>query len=149
VRRRPTLPHPPECSTIGAIELSFRVRNGTGRFLDAMTAVTQRDHQPHQTPYPTQVGRSVPGVVPREPHSGRKHSQTRTTCSSRSSAISTTQVHTFVCFRIWPINLVIDWGPPTAEGVRISHLEAGFPHRCFQRLSLPDVANQPCSWQNN
>src|SRR5699024_11603369 len=43
VRRRPTLPHPPECSTIGAIELSFRVRNGTGRFLDAMTAVTRRE----------------------------------------------------------------------------------------------------------
>src|SRR5699024_2465418 len=50
VRRRPTLPHPPECSTIGAIELSFRVRNGTGRFLDAMTAVTQRDPtSPHAT----------------------------------------------------------------------------------------------------
>ena len=30
-RRRPTLPHPPECSTIGAGGLSFRVRNGTGR----------------------------------------------------------------------------------------------------------------------
>src|SRR5690625_347037 len=27
VRRRPTLPHPPECSTIGAVELSYRVRN--------------------------------------------------------------------------------------------------------------------------
>lgn len=24
------------------------------------------------------------------------------------------------------------------------HLEAGFPLRCFQRLSLPNVANQPC-----
>ena len=40
VRRRPTLPHPPECSTIGAGGLSFRVRNGTGRFPSAMTAVT-------------------------------------------------------------------------------------------------------------
>src|SRR5690625_7098448 len=46
VRRRPTLPHPPECSTIGAVELSYRVRNGTGRFLDAMTTVTLRDNQP-------------------------------------------------------------------------------------------------------
>src|SRR5699024_5124598 len=53
VRRRPTLPHPPECSTIGAIELSFRVRNGTGRFLDAMTAVTQRDSQPAPNTPPT------------------------------------------------------------------------------------------------
>jgi hypothetical protein len=40
VRRRPTLPHPGECSTIGAEGLSFRVRNGTGRFPLAMTAVT-------------------------------------------------------------------------------------------------------------
>jgi len=30
-----------------------------------------------------------------------------------------------------------------------SHLETGFPLRCFQRLSLPNVANQPCSWRNN
>ena len=30
-RRCPTLPHPSECSTIGAGSLSFRVRNGTGR----------------------------------------------------------------------------------------------------------------------
>jgi hypothetical protein len=29
------------------------------------------------------------------------------------------------------------------------HLETCFPLRCFQRLSLPNVANQPCSWQNN
>src|SRR6185312_7220525 len=40
VRRRPTLPHPPECSTIGAVGLSFRVRYGTGRFPHAVTAVT-------------------------------------------------------------------------------------------------------------
>ena len=40
VRRRPTLPRSGPRSTIGADELSFRVRNGTGRFLIAMTAVT-------------------------------------------------------------------------------------------------------------
>ena len=36
-RRRPTLPHPNECSTIGAGGLSFRVRDGTGRFPSAIT----------------------------------------------------------------------------------------------------------------
>ena len=40
VRRCPTLPHPPGCSTIGAVGLSFRVRNGTGRFPHAITTVT-------------------------------------------------------------------------------------------------------------
>src|SRR5690606_31551347 len=29
------------------------------------------------------------------------------------------------------------------------HLKESFPLRCFQRLSLPNVANQPCSWRNN
>lgn len=40
VRRCPTLPHTPVCSTIGAVGLSFRVRNGTGRFPYAITTVT-------------------------------------------------------------------------------------------------------------
>src|SRR4051795_11542142 len=40
VRRCPTLPHPPECSTIGAGGLSFRVRNETGRFPSAITTET-------------------------------------------------------------------------------------------------------------
>jgi hypothetical protein len=40
VRRCPTLPHPGECSTIGAGGLSFRVRDVTGRFPAAMAAVT-------------------------------------------------------------------------------------------------------------
>ena len=40
VRRRPTLPHSGPCSTIGAERLSFRVRDGTGRFPLAMVAET-------------------------------------------------------------------------------------------------------------
>ena len=27
-----------------------------------------------------------------------------------------------------------------------THLEVGFPLRCFQRLSIPYVANQRCCW---
>src|SRR5690606_40665192 len=38
--------------------------------------------------------------------------------------------------------------PPSPGGGR-PHLEAGFPLRCLQRLSLPDVANQPCTWRHN
>ena len=30
-----------------------------------------------------------------------------------------------------------------------SYLKAGFTLRCFQRLSLPYLATQPCPWQNN
>ena len=40
VRRRPTLPQPGGCSTIGAGRLNFRVRDGAGCFPVAMAAVT-------------------------------------------------------------------------------------------------------------
>ena len=56
VRRCPTLPHPLECSTIGAVGLSFRVRDGTGRFPHAMTAVTLA---PPPCPLLAGVGKSV------------------------------------------------------------------------------------------
>src|SRR5215213_9613048 len=40
-------------------------------------------------------------------------------------------------------------GPyPVCPGER-PHLEASFPLRCFQRLSLPNVANQQCTWRYN
>ena len=66
VRRRPTLPPSTPGSTIGADRLSFRVRNGAGRFPVAMIAVTlwrcQSEHHGCST-------------VSREPHSGRKQSK--------------------------------------------------------------------------
>ena len=31
----------------------------------------------------------------------------------------------------------------------ITHLEAGFPLRCFQWLSLPDIATRQCHWRDN
>lgn len=40
-------------------------------------------------------------------------------------------------------------GALPAQRLGNPHLEACFPLRCFQRLSLPNVANQPCSWRNN
>ena len=33
--------------------------------------------------------------------------------------------------------------------VGISHLEGGFTLRCLQRLSLPDLATRPWTWQSN
>jgi len=40
----------------------------------------------------------------------------------------------------------------TLQGTEVpgrSHLGVGFPLRCFQRLSHPDLATRPCSWRNN
>ncbi|PRN14452.1 hypothetical protein B9W54_02955 [Acinetobacter baumannii] len=30
-----------------------------------------------------------------------------------------------------------------------SYLEVGFPLRCFQRLSLPNIATRRCDWRHN
>ena len=43
-----------------------------------------------------------------------------------------------------PINLIISQGSQT-----IPNLEVGFPLRCFQRLSLPDIATRRCRWRDN
>ncbi len=50
VRRRPSLPHGPPCSTIGAERLNFRVRNGTGCFPNAMITETLKRYL--QKPFP-------------------------------------------------------------------------------------------------
>ena len=63
--------------------------------------------------------------------------------------ISTSQLHTLQCFHTRPINPIIYRTPHLTYVSWKSHLGAGFPLRCFQRLSIPNVANQPCSWRNN
>jgi hypothetical protein len=63
--------------------------------------------------------------------------------------ISTARLNALRRLHPRPINLVIFQGP--SEGLRPgrSHLEAGFALRCLQRLSLPDIATQRCSWRNS
>jgi len=43
-----------------------------------------------------------------------------------------------------PINLVVCQCPSGRP-----HLERGFPLRCFQRLSFPNIATQLCRWRDN
>ena len=170
VRRCPTLPHSLPCSTIGAGGLNFRVRDGTGCFPSAKTTETPHPTTPglprarkSSVPEPQRLPSSVITVPPRpSPRSGgRLFSGNRTgTRTSRSSnrhlvcveatrPISTGQLHTSRCFHFRPINPVICWGPYPPVGGGRSHLEEGFPLRCFQRLSRPNVANQPCHWHDN
>ena len=42
-----------------------------------------------------------------------------------------------------PINLLI------SKEVKNPNLEVSFTLICFQRLSLPNVATEQCSWQNS
>ena len=136
VRRCPTLPRGLPRSTIGAGGLNFRVRNGSGCFPFAVAAATLWSYGP-----------GVPAVSP-EPHSGRD-ACLQWVCVPSPRPVSTGQLHPLRGFHFRPINPVVWLGAlPTLGGGRPG-LEAGFPLRCFQRLSLPDVANQPCPWRDN
>ena len=116
VRRCPTLPHPPECSTIGAVELSFRVRNGTGRFPNAMTTET---NQP--TPQnPKTQGPGEKSGVWNVNHTVNANNSKQARAYVSHRPISTSQLHALLRFHIWPINPVIYRGPPTQTCTDIS-----------------------------
>ncbi len=145
VRLRPTLPHRHQCSTIGAEGLSFRVRNGAGRFPFAMTAETL--WRCIGCLFPDRISGTGQWtrrllLLPPTPQAGWG-------CVSSYRLISTSQLHALLHFHIWPINPVVYWEPLRACAPWKPHLETCFPLRCFQRLSLPNVANQRCPWQDN
>jgi hypothetical protein len=137
-RRCPALPRGLPRSTIGAEGLNFRVRDGTGCFPFAMAAGNAMEI--------SRPGK-VPAVSP-EPHSGRKRIKKVCVCQA-ARPVSTGQLHPSRGFHFRPINPVVWLGALPPLGCGRPHLEAGFPLRCFQRLSLPDVANQPCPWRDN
>ena len=58
--------------------------------------------------------------------------------------ISTGELNASQRLHFPPINLVVFQG---SSG--IPHLRGGFPLRCFQRLSFPNVATQLCRWHDN
>jgi hypothetical protein len=58
--------------------------------------------------------------------------------------ISTTQLNVSPHLHLSPINLVI-----CQDSSGKTHLVVGFALRCFQRLSLPDIATLRCGWRHN
>ena len=49
-------------------------------------------------------------------------------------------------------DLSTSWSRTTLQGALgsgKSHLKASFPLRCFQRLSLPNLATRQCHWRDN
>ena len=63
---------------------------------------------------------------------------------NRNRAISTPQLNILLRFHLVPINVIISHGPQT-----ISNLGTGFPLRCFQRLSIPNIATGRSSWRQS
>ena len=72
MRRRATLPHPLECSTIAVPGLSFRVRKGTGRLTWAMTTAKPIQDGRPENRRPATEPTTIPVVAVREPDNGRK-----------------------------------------------------------------------------
>ncbi len=58
--------------------------------------------------------------------------------------ISTGKLHTLLRFHTRPINVVVYHGSQARPS-----FEAGFPLRCFQRLSFPYLATRLCRWRDN
>jgi hypothetical protein len=63
--------------------------------------------------------------------------------------ISTGKLHALQRFHARPINVVVSNGPLGGLRLGIPYLEVSFPLRCFQRLSIPDIATQRCHWHDN
>jgi hypothetical protein len=51
--------------------------------------------------------------------------------------------------QFWSINPMVCGGPYPINVGEKPGLGTGFPLRCFQRLSFPNVANQRCPWRDN
>ena len=66
-----------------------------------------------------------------------------------SRPISTTRLNVLPRLHLWPINLVISEGPSGPYGRDSCFLGIGFPLRCFQRLSVPDIDTRHCRWRDN
>jgi len=136
-------------STIGATALNGRVRDGIGCFARAMTT------KPKKRP-----GTFVPKhqCVP----SLRCNRMTIVSCvafddlwlgmfclavsgsNQAYRAISTSQLKALPLLHLWPIDVVVfhgSQGRPCFEG--------GFPLRCLQRLSCPNIATQHYRWHDN
>ena len=145
-RQRPTLP--PGCpgSTIGDGGLNCRVRNGNG--CDPSSQVPGKI---------SSCNRSPERAALESKQRFRKsklltlHQQYKR-YGQASRPISTRQLSLLLALEnlhLGPINLVVFQGSLGRLPCGRSHLGVGFTLRCFQRLSLPNVATQRCHWRDN
>ena len=157
----PALPRPVGRSTMGAGVLSFRVRDGSGRVLPAMTTETCVGLCGALPPRFARCGwvvgvsgclvslslsllccgvwlLRVCGWVGRGPYSGRGWFACGGVGGVLCWPVSTSQLRSLPIVHVWPIYPVVCWGPSTPAGVWRPGLEDGFPLRCFQRLSVSE-----------
>jgi hypothetical protein len=148
--QRRTLPRSHPRSTIRARELNCRVRDGAGWTLTALATNTPRPVplysnqsgcfiEPHLCkPCCCCAFHSVHARVPASPHH-------KGNCPRPLVPLSSTHCCASTCG-------LSSWSSPsglTPFRDEESHLEVGFPLRCFQRLSAPEIATRLCPWQDN
>ena len=80
---------------------------------------------------------------------GREAAFTFVELDQASRPISTARLNVSPRLHLPPIYAVVSCGPYGTFRYGRSHLGGGFPLRCFQRLSLPDVATLQCPWRDN
>jgi len=64
-------------------------------------------------------------------------------------AISTARLRWLPILHLRPINVLVSNGPSEPLRAGKIRLGGGFPLRCFQRFSRPDVATRRYPWQNS
>src|SRR5688500_20410229 len=69
--------------------------------------------------------------------------------SQAARAISTARLRILLFLHLQPINVLVSNGPSEGLPPGKIRLEGGFPLRCFQRFSGPDIATRRCLWQDS
>jgi hypothetical protein len=148
-RRRPTLP--PSCpgSTMGAGALNFRVRNGNGCFHAAIAAGKLCAANAAKSAFDSECKGEATGCFSLCRKAGLAVSSRMSAERDQASrAISTGKLNASPRLHLQPINVVVFHGSLGLSPGR-SYLGRGFALRCFQRLSLPDMATRRCHWRDN
>jgi hypothetical protein len=137
IRRLPTFPGPHGPSIIGHGGLNFRVRDGNG----CGPSGNATGNFKFQTKTITPKCRLLQAFSLTTGGKGNKGQDTR--------SISTGQLNALLHLHLQPIDVVVYHGPSGGLLPGRSHLEVGFPLRCLQRLSHPDIATRHCHWHDN
>ena len=90
-----------------------------------------------------------PGIRTELEKAGQNRQEKGGIYGQASRPISTGKLNPFLGLHLRPINLVVFEGPLGDLRHGRPYLEVGFPLRCFQRLSRPNIAIQPCPWRDN
>ena len=137
IRQLPTFPGPHDPSIIGHGGLNFRVRNGngcdpsgktTGNLISRAIIITSKNSC-LSTCFLTTGGKRNKGQATRP--------------------ISTGQLNALLHLHLQPIDVVVYHRPLGGIRPGRSNLVEGFPLRCLQRLSRPDIATRHCHWHDN